>query len=655
MARNEAVGKAVYETAVDTNGLKKGLDDAGRTIKRTGTDVERAFAQQGTGALAKFRLGVDGIIGRFNTMAKGGGVGGAILGGVGLGAGLSVFSLVERGIGAVTDAITGASAAFREDQESQEKLKAALESNILSWDGNADAIERVIASRMRLGFSDDEQRDSLALLVAQVKDVNDALDIQRTAMDLVRLKGGTLADATTMLAKAYNGSATGLQRMGIQLGKGVDGMEAIAEVQKRASGQAEAWSKTSTGAAEAFNLKLGEIQERVGGFTDAAGRGFIDFLSGIVDVLDGPDGATAGLRDLSAQIYAVHQAAAAGGGETPIARMNREMQAWADTLKLQEFTGTPESFEWLQKLGPDTLRNFGAASAESLADVRALAQAFIDTKRPFSEFAMVIRQQVAPSFNVLTDAWTGSVKEIEDATESAGLTMDRALELMHAAVNDSIGGAMRTLDSQKEPWRQAWKEYAEYAKDPFKPKAFEEWLERRADKATENAAKAAKDGKPKVAQRWRELAAAMRNPVVGALVQIGLSVDEAIAAMATVEAAGKRLGTILPNILSVFGRDPTSGALRPGNNANGTANWRGGWTWVGERGPELMRLPQGTQIKSAEQSQRMAGGRIDVYVHDSDGGLARAGISTGSLASELGALLTSADRDAGARYTTVRR
>ena len=48
-----------------------------------------------------------------------------------------------------------------------------------------------------------------------------------------------------------------------------------------------------------------------------------------------------------------------------------------------------------------------------------------------------------------------------------------------------------------------------------------------------------------------------------------------------------------------------------GNNASGTNNFPGGLTWVGERGPELMRLPRGTQIFSNEKSQSMVGG--DTY------------------------------------------
>ena len=33
----------------------------------------------------------------------------------------------------------------------------------------------------------------------------------------------------------------------------------------------------------------------------------------------------------------------------------------------------------------------------------------------------------------------------------------------------------------------------------------------------------------------------------------------------------------------------------PGN-ANGTDHWRGGLSWVGERGPELVNLPRGSQV-----------------------------------------------------------
>lgn len=43
-----------------------------------------------------------------------------------------------------------------------------------------------------------------------------------------------------------------------------------------------------------------------------------------------------------------------------------------------------------------------------------------------------------------------------------------------------------------------------------------------------------------------------------------------------------------------------------GYNAAGDRNWRGGLTWLGEGGPELVRLPQGSQIYSNQESRQIA-------------------------------------------------
>ena len=44
-----------------------------------------------------------------------------------------------------------------------------------------------------------------------------------------------------------------------------------------------------------------------------------------------------------------------------------------------------------------------------------------------------------------------------------------------------------------------------------------------------------------------------------------------------------------------------------GRNATGNDNWRGGLTWVGEAGPELVALPAGTQILNAQDSRNVGG------------------------------------------------
>ena len=48
--------------------------------------------------------------------------------------------------------------------------------------------------------------------------------------------------------------------------------------------------------------------------------------------------------------------------------------------------------------------------------------------------------------------------------------------------------------------------------------------------------------------------------------------------------------------------------------ANGTINSPGGLTWVGERGPELVNLPRGSQVIPAHRAQSMGGGGVTVNV-----------------------------------------
>lgn len=50
-----------------------------------------------------------------------------------------------------------------------------------------------------------------------------------------------------------------------------------------------------------------------------------------------------------------------------------------------------------------------------------------------------------------------------------------------------------------------------------------------------------------------------------------------------------------------------------GRNASGTSYWRGGLTWVGEEGPELVNLPRGSAVYSAQESKAMAAPTINIY------------------------------------------
>jgi hypothetical protein len=54
-------------------------------------------------------------------------------------------------------------------------------------------------------------------------------------------------------------------------------------------------------------------------------------------------------------------------------------------------------------------------------------------------------------------------------------------------------------------------------------------------------------------------------------------------------------------------------AAQAGRNASGTPYWRGGLTWVGEEGPELLNLPRGSQILSNEDSRALVASQASVF------------------------------------------
>jgi methyl-accepting chemotaxis protein len=228
--------------------------------KEDGTLTLRILAQD----LASGRIGA--FLGHLDQMARKGGLVGSVLQGVGQSFGqmLDPVALVGRGIGMVTEFLGGAAMAAAEEEAAIARLTAAVEANDSAWDGNVEAIEEVIESRLRLAFSDDEQRDSLTRLVAVTKDHAEALRLSRQAMDLARLRGIDLATASDLIGKVYAGNTGILSRYGIQLERGVTATEALAEIQRRAAGQAETYADTALGSFASLRIELDDITEDIG-------------------------------------------------------------------------------------------------------------------------------------------------------------------------------------------------------------------------------------------------------------------------------------------------------------------------------------------------------------------------------------------------------
>lgn len=197
------------------------------------------------------------------------------------------------GVSAGVVAVKGFVDAAKDAEASGARVRKMLENQGISWAKHGKAIDAAIQKHSQLtGIDDEELAESFANMVRTTGNVNEALKLNALAADVARTKGQSLAGAQSLLARVYNGSYTGLKRLGIaydpvttavdqlkattknftqeQLAqaKATDKLtnqqEAMALLQKNFGGQAEAYGKTAAGAQERLNVAWENLQETLG-------------------------------------------------------------------------------------------------------------------------------------------------------------------------------------------------------------------------------------------------------------------------------------------------------------------------------------------------------------------------------------------------------
>lgn len=234
---------------------------------------------------AKGALKAASDIGKVDSKIQG--LGRQVSKGLGVGAGIAVadraFYALGRTVGRIPELIGEATQAFIEDEQSQALLRTSLRANVTAWDENLSAIERVIAARQKLGFTDEEQRESLAALVVGFGNVADALEAERNAMDLARFSGASLAEASDVLLKVHAGNFRALKTLGINTDNVTTETEALAAIYKVATGQAESFAQTLSGRLLVAQIKSAEATERLGQGTAELSADFEEFKAGSIE------------------------------------------------------------------------------------------------------------------------------------------------------------------------------------------------------------------------------------------------------------------------------------------------------------------------------------------------------------------------------------
>lgn len=143
----------------------------------------------------------------------------------------------------------------------QRQVDAQLKTTGGTWKQYGDQITRTDLSLSHVsGFTNQELLQSFGYLDRATGNVNQALKLNALAADVARGRNISLSAAALALGKAVDGSATSLRRLGIVVPKNLEGMKALAYVQQKFAGQAQAGAS----AADRFHATLVDSEEIIG-------------------------------------------------------------------------------------------------------------------------------------------------------------------------------------------------------------------------------------------------------------------------------------------------------------------------------------------------------------------------------------------------------
>jgi hypothetical protein len=144
---------------------------------------------------------------------------------------------------------------------------------------NRDAIIQASQAAVKLGFDDEDAAESITKLYQRTNDLNKAMDLNALAMDYARAKGVELSEATQVISLALSGGGRALKDFGIEINESLGPMEALAELQTRVKGNADAFATTFQGQMQVLSTEFENIKETVGGALLEAIMPFIKQLS----------------------------------------------------------------------------------------------------------------------------------------------------------------------------------------------------------------------------------------------------------------------------------------------------------------------------------------------------------------------------------------
>jgi hypothetical protein len=148
-------------------------------------------------------------------------------------------------------------------------------------------IEDLTGSYVDLGFGGEEAAAGFDVLFRSTGDLDASQKLLATSADLARVKNISLADASSIVAKANQGSAKAFKEMGIELDTSLPKAQMLekgmSELSAKIGGQATAYTKTFAGQLAVTKEKFADVAETLGTTLMPYLKGFLDLITQTVD------------------------------------------------------------------------------------------------------------------------------------------------------------------------------------------------------------------------------------------------------------------------------------------------------------------------------------------------------------------------------------
>jgi hypothetical protein len=191
------------------------------------------------------------------------------------------------------------------DEKAQAKLATTLQNVTNATDAQIAAVEnQILQTSLLTGLTDDQLRPSFERFVRATKDSDEALKLQKVAIDVAAGSGKSLEAVTNAMARAAEGNTGALSRLGVGLTaaqlKTMSMDEVTQSLATTFGGQAAQQADTFAGKMARLQVAFDEGKETIGSFVLDAVTPMINTIvntvipavAGFIDSVGGKDGLT---------------------------------------------------------------------------------------------------------------------------------------------------------------------------------------------------------------------------------------------------------------------------------------------------------------------------------------------------------------------------